>query len=187
MQFNASAFDRLVIPAERKRLIEALVLSHRAGEPPPGASGAKGGPCEPRADVIEGKGEGAIFLLHGPPGVGKTLTAEAIAELLERPLYAVSMGELGTSPEALEERLTDVLDLCAPWGEPRRRLRTTRRSEGPPLGTNVAFMPPSSSCRPRAPLLLGTRSQVRWCSSTRRRCSSSGAPRATSCAMPWCA
>ena len=43
MQFNASAFDRLVIPAERKRLIEALVLSHRAGEPPPGASGAKDG------------------------------------------------------------------------------------------------------------------------------------------------
>jgi ATP-dependent Lon protease len=37
-------------------------------------------------DVMEGKGEGAIFLLHGPPGVGKTLTAEAIAELLHKPL-----------------------------------------------------------------------------------------------------
>jgi len=48
--------------------------------------------------------------------VGKTLTAEAIAELLHKPLYVVSMGELGTTPEALEERLLDVLDLCAPWG-----------------------------------------------------------------------
>jgi SpoVK/Ycf46/Vps4 family AAA+-type ATPase len=28
----------------------------------------------------------------------------------------VSMGELGTSPEALEERLLDILDLCVPWG-----------------------------------------------------------------------
>lgn len=43
--------------------------------------------------------EGTIFLLHGPPGVGKTLTAEAIAELLHKPLYVVSMGELGTTPE----------------------------------------------------------------------------------------
>ncbi len=27
------------------------------------------------ADYIEGKGNGLIFLLHGGPGVGKTLTA----------------------------------------------------------------------------------------------------------------
>tara|TARA_R110002060_G_scaffold5880_1_gene9006 strand:+ start:1084 stop:1380 length:297 start_codon:yes stop_codon:yes gene_type:complete len=26
------------------------------------------------ADFIEGKGEGQIFLLHGPPGTGKTFT-----------------------------------------------------------------------------------------------------------------
>jgi SpoVK/Ycf46/Vps4 family AAA+-type ATPase len=47
--------------------------------------------------------------------VGKTLTAEAIAEMLHRPLYVVSMGELGTTPESLESRLQDILDLCIPW------------------------------------------------------------------------
>jgi hypothetical protein len=46
-----------------------------------------------------------------PPGVGKTLTAEAIAELLHKPLYVVSMGELGVTPDMLEERMLDILDL----------------------------------------------------------------------------
>jgi hypothetical protein len=100
--FNDQAFSRLVLPPERKRLIEALVLSH---------TGKK-----TAVDIIAGKGEGTIFLLHGPPGVGKTLTAEAIAELLHRPLYCVSMGELGTTPDILEERLLDILDMCTPWG-----------------------------------------------------------------------
>lgn len=27
------------------------------------------------ADLVQGKGEGVIFLLHGKPGVGKTYTA----------------------------------------------------------------------------------------------------------------
>jgi SpoVK/Ycf46/Vps4 family AAA+-type ATPase len=43
------------------------------------------------------------------------LTAEAIAEMLHKPLYVVSMGELGTTPESLEARLQDIFDLCVPW------------------------------------------------------------------------
>ena len=100
VEFNEKAFDALVMAGSRKKLIRALVTSHEGKE---------------SVDVIAGKGEGSIFLLHGPPGVGKTLTAEAIAEMLHKPLYVVSMGELGTSPESLEERLQDILDLCIPW------------------------------------------------------------------------
>jgi SpoVK/Ycf46/Vps4 family AAA+-type ATPase len=32
------------------------------------------------ADIVEGKGEGQVILLHGPPGTGKTLTAGMISQ-----------------------------------------------------------------------------------------------------------
>jgi SpoVK/Ycf46/Vps4 family AAA+-type ATPase len=66
-------------------------------------------------DIIEGKGGGTIFLLHGPPGWGKTASAEAVAELLHKPLYSVSVGELGTSTDALEQRLRNILDVAMIW------------------------------------------------------------------------
>ncbi|KAJ3031884.1 hypothetical protein HK097_005402, partial [Rhizophlyctis rosea] len=98
--FQHTAFDNLVLSEDRKQLIRALV---------------KFGSDPDTEDIISNKRGGSIFLLHGPPGVGKTLTAEAISELLERPLYYVSMGELGLTPDEMERRLTDVLELCAEW------------------------------------------------------------------------
>ena len=108
VNYNSRAFEQLQLPADRKKLIRALVHCHEQNATSASAGGRG-------YDIIAGKGEGLIFLLHGPPGVGKTLTAEAVAEFLQRPLYVVSMGELGTSPEVLEERLSHVFDLCAPW------------------------------------------------------------------------
>jgi ATPase family protein associated with various cellular activities (AAA) len=104
IDFQDQAFDRLVLSQERKQLIRAVVRS-----------GTGTGSTPQTQDLIGGKQGGLIFLLHGPPGVGKTLTAEAIAEVLHRPLYYVTMGELGVTPDDLEARLTDVMDLCAEW------------------------------------------------------------------------
>ena len=100
IEFQDSAFDQLVLAEDRKQLIRALVRfgGENTGE-----------------DIVGGKRGGSVFLLHGPPGVGKTLTAEAIAEVLHRPLYYVSMGELGLTPDEMEKRLSDVLELCAGW------------------------------------------------------------------------
>jgi len=42
---------------------------------------------------------------------GKTLTAEAVAELLRRPLYIAGATELTTDPSELEKTLGGILDV----------------------------------------------------------------------------
>lgn len=93
------AFERLVLDPKTKKRVRALVQN---------SSGSF-------SDIIGGKGGGCVFLLHGEPGQGKTLTAETVAEDLRRPLYSISVGELGTDPDQLEERLREILDLATVW------------------------------------------------------------------------
>ena len=97
--FDSHIFDQLVLPPGRKRMIKALV-NHSS---------------DMFSDIISGKGEGSVFLFYGPPGVGKTLTAEAISEMLHRPLYSVALGQLGTTPSELETKLGEILELCGKW------------------------------------------------------------------------
>jgi len=99
IHFDETVFDNLVLPAARKRMVKALVRHS----------------SDSFQDIIAGKGEGSVFLLYGPPGVGKTLTAEAISEMLHRPLYTVSLGQLGVTPTELETKLGEILDLCRRW------------------------------------------------------------------------
>ncbi|KAF8245455.1 hypothetical protein K440DRAFT_555778 [Wilcoxina mikolae CBS 423.85] len=103
--WNDNAFDTLVLPEEQKAIVRALVESHSGSTTPKTID-----------DFITGKGRGLVCVLHGPPGVGKTLTAEGIAELLRRPLYCVSSGELGTNPAQLEHELQKILDIAQGWG-----------------------------------------------------------------------
>lgn len=66
-------------------------------------------------DLVAGKGQGLNILLHGPPGVGKTLTAECIADLYERPLYSVTSGDIGTNPEDIENKLHKIFNYAVNW------------------------------------------------------------------------
>ncbi|KAI8955849.1 hypothetical protein F4801DRAFT_586532 [Xylaria longipes] len=66
-------------------------------------------------DLIEGKGNGLILLLHGSPGTGKTLTAESVAEIAEKPLYRVTCADIGTKAEEAEKYLESVLHLGKLW------------------------------------------------------------------------
>ncbi|KAI8229029.1 hypothetical protein K4K54_001809 [Colletotrichum sp. SAR 10_86] len=66
-------------------------------------------------DFVRGKGKGLIGLLSGPPGAGKTLTAEAVAERAHMPLYMVSSGSLGSTATSVANSLSHVLHLADHW------------------------------------------------------------------------
>ncbi|KAK5637383.1 hypothetical protein RRF57_013095 [Xylaria bambusicola] len=66
--------------------------------------------------VVQNKGEGRIFLLHGTPGVGKTSTAECIAEATNRPLIAITSGDLGVDTYRVEGSLQYFLELGQRYG-----------------------------------------------------------------------
>ncbi|ORY13314.1 hypothetical protein BCR34DRAFT_673035 [Clohesyomyces aquaticus] len=73
VQWLRKAFESLVVPLKSKELIEALITTMLA--------------AEESTDIIPGKGNGLIMLLHGGPRTGKTFTAETVAEFAEKPLY----------------------------------------------------------------------------------------------------
>lgn len=102
VQFRDKAFKRLVIKDEYKKMMIAMVEAYMLEQP--GFS-----------DIVTGKGRGLIILLHGPPGVGKTLAAECISERQRRPLYTVSCGDLGTEPLQLEGRLKEAFSYAVSW------------------------------------------------------------------------
>ncbi|KAJ5776578.1 uncharacterized protein N7511_001589 [Penicillium nucicola] len=99
--WNKEAFKSLALESKSRDLIQALVTNHIE--------------AEYSADLIAGKGNGLILLLHGGPGTGKTLTAESVAEIAERPLYRVTCGDVGTKPEEVEKYLESVLHLGKIW------------------------------------------------------------------------
>ena len=69
--------------------------------------------------VDVGTGKTLTAGLHGPspPEILNLLTprTECVAEEEQRPLYAISCGDLGTEPEQLEMRLKEVFDRAVAW------------------------------------------------------------------------
>ncbi|EME88151.1 uncharacterized protein MYCFIDRAFT_201419 [Pseudocercospora fijiensis CIRAD86] len=102
IEWNDHAFEKLLLRQQYKDMILAFMESHIQAK-------------DQFDDIIKGKGQGFVMLLEGEAGVGKTLTAESIAEQMHQPLYSLSAGELGTTTESVDHALQRVLDLCAKW------------------------------------------------------------------------
>ncbi|KAJ5225625.1 hypothetical protein N7468_006850 [Penicillium chermesinum] len=93
--WETRAFEALVLPSDQENLKDLILAFAKA----------QAKQVNNFDDVVEGKGRGIIMQLSGPPGVGKTLTAESVAEVMRVPLYAMSAGDLGTSASDVEYNL----------------------------------------------------------------------------------
>ncbi|KAK8044489.1 P-loop containing nucleoside triphosphate hydrolase protein [Apiospora rasikravindrae] len=110
IEWNTACFDQLVLDPTSKDSIQALVSNH-ARERQQGEVAFD--------DIVKGKGQGLIkeneVYILTPSFPGKTLTAECVAECVQRPLYNVSSGDLGTDSTALDAKLTHIMDLASAW------------------------------------------------------------------------
>lgn len=97
--YDAKLGDKLVLPVDKKSLIDVLLASAQIVQ----------------QDIVQGKTGGTIILCSGAPGTGKTLTAEVYGEVAQRPLYVVQCSQLGTDADALERHLQHVLDRAIRW------------------------------------------------------------------------
>ncbi|OTB15342.1 hypothetical protein K445DRAFT_22832 [Daldinia sp. EC12] len=104
-----TAFEHLVLPDGHKDMVQALVTQHFEDK----EAAAKG---NERSDLVRGKGKGLVILLHGAPGVGKTTTAEGIAEHFEKPLLQITCGDLGITPIDVQAELERNFSLASRWG-----------------------------------------------------------------------
>ncbi|KAK3376255.1 hypothetical protein B0T24DRAFT_217163 [Lasiosphaeria ovina] len=112
-----SGWNDLVIPDSYSQLLVSLVDNHTSGADMTSRKlAATRSSPNVQIDLVRGKGRGLIILLHGPPGSGKTSTAETIAAYTGRPLYAITCGDIGVTADDVEFRLQYHTELAARWG-----------------------------------------------------------------------
>ncbi len=99
-QYKPALKQKLVLPAEQTDLIDILTAEMDLL----------------MDDIVAGKSGGTTVLCAGPPGVGKTLTAEVYSEIIKRPLYRVHSGQLGLNVAAMENALKEILTRAQRWG-----------------------------------------------------------------------
>ncbi|PMD40968.1 hypothetical protein L207DRAFT_427831 [Hyaloscypha variabilis F] len=105
---TVTAFDRLVLEKGHQSMIVSLIAQHFRDK-----RSATGHIEE--TDIVKGKGNGLILLLHGAPGVGKTSTAEVVAEQFKKPLFQLTCGDLGTTAPEVERALEMNFSLANRW------------------------------------------------------------------------
>ena len=93
--WERSALDQLILDEEKKSFLKTLVSNAANFK-------LKAG------DIIANKGRGLTIILHGPPGVGKTLTAECLAEYAKKPMIPLSVGNLVGIEDSMEDELTEA-------------------------------------------------------------------------------
>ncbi|KAE8371433.1 hypothetical protein BDV26DRAFT_302779 [Aspergillus bertholletiae] len=111
IEYRGSKFDNLVISPTHVTMLQALVESHLIRNEAYNSTGVQ----MATQDVVQNKGRGLVILLHGVPGVGKTSTAEAIANEFKKPLLPITCRDSELDPATMEQSLKDTFRLAQVW------------------------------------------------------------------------
>lgn len=98
-KYDKTLREKLVLPATHRELLDVLTTDLE----------------DYSDDIVAGKSAGNVILAQGRPGVGKTLTAEVYSEIVERPLYSIHSGSLGTNAESVRKNLEVVFARSNRW------------------------------------------------------------------------
>ncbi len=99
-EYDCQLKEKLILPEEQTDLIDILTAEMDVL----------------MDDIVQGKSGGTTVMCSGPPGVGKTLTAEVYSEIIKRPLYRVHSGQLGLNVTEMELQLKTTLTRAQRWG-----------------------------------------------------------------------
>lgn len=110
IQSTLDPFDELFLPHGHKVLLSTVVKDHVGGR-----NFQQGNGKDVEMDVVRARVVGTLILLHGPPGTGKTFTAEALAARLNRPLFPLKIADLASSSGEMEQRLAQLFQLSERW------------------------------------------------------------------------
>ena len=108
---HVEGFNSLQLPIGHKKTIRSLVDTHFMSR----NLDLDDLEASYDADLVRGKGKGLIILLHGAPGVGKTSTAETVAESFGKLLFPITCGDLGLTADRVEIELSEKFHLAELW------------------------------------------------------------------------
>ncbi|KAL1608510.1 hypothetical protein SLS60_003452 [Paraconiothyrium brasiliense] len=111
VRVNKESWADLKLPRGHKHMVQAQIKTHFLEK----QSRQRHASQNPDMDLVRGKGMGLIILLHGAPGVGKTSTAECVAESLRKPLYPITCGDLGVTASEVERVLNSTFAKAETW------------------------------------------------------------------------
>lgn len=104
-------FKDLQLPIGHKRTISSLVKNHFDSR----NADLDDLEASYDSDLVRGKGKGLVILLHGAPGVGKTSTAETVADAFGKILLPITCGDLGLTAAHVESELSEKFHLAELW------------------------------------------------------------------------